>query len=105
MPRDWMPVAAFDPATRIAMACGYTGQGVSTTNLAGRILASLILDRRTPLDRLPLSQRRLPQWEPEPLRWLGVRYTQNAMARIDQAAEHGRSRPLDAPLAQFFGRH
>jgi glycine/D-amino acid oxidase-like deaminating enzyme len=105
MPRDWMPAAAFDPATRIAMACGYTGQGVSTTNLAGRILASLILDQRSPLDQLPLAHRQLPQWEPEPLRWLGVRYTQNAMARIDQAAEQGRSRPLDAPIAHFFGRH
>lgn len=105
MPRDWMPAASFDPANRIAMACGYTGQGVSTTNLAGRILASQILEKRTPLEKLPLAQRRLPLWEPEPLRWLGVRYTQSALARIDEAAENGRPRPLDAPIAQFFGRH
>jgi len=105
MPRDWMPAARFDPATCIATACGYTGQGVSTTNLAGRILASLILEKHSPLEQLPLAQRQSPQWEPEPFRWLGVRYTQSAMARIDEAAEQGRPRPLDAPLAQFFGRH
>jgi glycine/D-amino acid oxidase-like deaminating enzyme len=105
MPRDWMPATRFDPGTRIATACGYTGQGVSTTNLAGRILASLILEKHSPLENLPLAQRNLPPWEPEPLRWLGVRYTQNAMARLDRAAEHGRPSPLDAPLAHFFGRH
>lgn len=105
MPRDWMPAASFDPSTRIAMACGYTGQGVSTTNLAGRILASLISGKRSALEALPMAQRKLPQWEPEPLRWLGVRYTQGAMARIDEAAEGGRSRPVDAPIAQYFGRH
>jgi glycine/D-amino acid oxidase-like deaminating enzyme len=105
MPRDWMPAATFDPATRIAMACGYTGQGVSTTNLAGRILASLIMEKRTALETLPMAQRRSPQWEIEPLRWLGVRYTQNAFARIDEAAEAGRSRPIDASIAEFLGRH
>jgi glycine/D-amino acid oxidase-like deaminating enzyme len=105
MPRDWMPAVRFDPSTRIAMACGYTGQGVSTTNLAGRILACLILEKQSPLVQLPLAQRQSPLWEPEPLRWLGVRYTQGAMARIDEAAENGRPRPLDAPIAQFFGRH
>lgn len=105
MPRDWMPAATFDPATRIGMACGYTGQGVSTTNLAGRTLASLILEKGSPLEKLPLAQRQLPQWEPEPLRWLGVRYTQGAFARMDEAAEKSERAPLDARIAQFFGRH
>jgi glycine/D-amino acid oxidase-like deaminating enzyme len=45
MPRDWMPAVAFDPATRIGFARGYTGQSVSTTNLAGRVLAGLIAGR------------------------------------------------------------
>jgi glycine/D-amino acid oxidase-like deaminating enzyme len=105
MPRDWMPSVTFDPGSRIAMACGYVGQGVATTNLSGRILASLILEKSSALTALPLTQRRLPQWEPEPLRWLGVRYAQNALARIDEAAEAGRPRPLDAGLAEFFNRH
>ncbi|MGD0435598.1 MAG: FAD-dependent oxidoreductase [Bryobacteraceae bacterium] len=105
MPRDWMPAATFDAGSRIAMACGYTGQGVSTTNLAGRTLASLIMEKHTALDALPLAQRRSRNWEPEPLRWLAVRYTQDALARIDAADENGRSRPLDAPIAEFLGRH
>jgi hypothetical protein len=69
------------------------------------VLASLILEKRTALETLPLAQRRSPEWEPEPFRWLGVRYTQNAFARIDAAVEAGRSRPLDAPIAEYIGRH
>jgi glycine/D-amino acid oxidase-like deaminating enzyme len=105
MPRDWMPTVAFDPASKIGTARGYTGQGVATTNLAGRILASLILDKRSALEKLPLAQRRSPQWEPEPLRWLGVRYTQHAFLRIDNALETGRPRPIDAKIAELIGRH
>jgi len=105
MPRDWMPAVAFDPATRIGTARGYTGQGVATTNLAGRILAGLIAQKRTGLEALPFAQRRSPDWEPEPLRWLAVRYAQHAFLRIDSAAENRRPRPKDAKVAQFLGKH
>src|SRR5690606_7333605 len=42
VPRDWMPTMSFNRQTGVATARGYTGQGVSTTNLSGRILADLI---------------------------------------------------------------
>jgi glycine/D-amino acid oxidase-like deaminating enzyme len=105
MPRDWMPMTEFDTATKIATARGYTGQGVSTTNLAGRILAELISGQRTALSHLPLAQRRSPDWEREPLRWLAVRYMQNAFSRIDEAGKNGASKPKDAFLAESLGRH
>jgi len=105
MPRDWMPAVAFDPPSRIGTARGYTGQGVATTNLAGRVLANLILGKQTGLETLPLAQRRSRDWEPEPLRWLAVRYMQNAFARIDEAAEKGQTPPMDAPIAEFLGKH
>ena len=105
MPRDWMPAVRFDPSTRIGSIMGYTGQGVSTSNLAGRVLSGLITDCSIGLEMLPLAQRRSPNWEPEPLRWLVVRYMQNALLRIDQAAEAGRPLPIDAKLAQRLGRH
>jgi glycine/D-amino acid oxidase-like deaminating enzyme len=105
MPRDWMPMTEFDPATKIATARGYTGQGVSTTNLTGRILAELISGQRSELSHLPIAQRRSPNWEREPLRWLAVRYMQNAFLRIDEAGRQGRSKPKDAPIAEFLGRH
>jgi glycine/D-amino acid oxidase-like deaminating enzyme len=105
MPRDWMPAVRFDQQSRIGSIRGYTGQGVSTSNLAGRLLAGLITSRQTGLESLPLAQRCSPNWEVEPLRWLVVRYMQSAFLRIDKAAEAGRPRPVDAPLAEYLGRH
>ena len=105
MPRDWMPMAEFNPATKVATARGYTGQGVSTTNLTGRILAELISGKRTALSQLPIAQRHSPAWEREPLRWLAVRYMQNAFFRIDEAGKRGKPKPIDAAFAQFLGRH
>jgi hypothetical protein len=30
---------------------------------------------------------------------------QGALLRIDEAAEAGKAAPIDAPIAQFLGRH
>ena len=49
------------------------GHGVTATNLAGRTLTDLVLGRRSPLTELPWVGHRSRNWEPEPLRWLGVR--------------------------------
>ncbi|MBZ5526692.1 MAG: FAD-binding oxidoreductase [Acidobacteriia bacterium] len=105
MPRDWMPMASFDASSRIGTARGYTGQGVSTTNLLGRVLAELISGKRTGLDTLPVAQRHSPNWEPEPLRWMAVRYAQNTFLRMDEAEESGRSRPWHSFIADQIGKH
>ncbi|MGA6153659.1 hypothetical protein ACPEIC_10000 [Stenotrophomonas sp. NPDC087984] len=46
---------------------------MTTSNLAGRTLRDLILGQETDLTRLPWVDRTVRGWEPEPLRWLGVR--------------------------------
>lgn len=105
MPMDWTPAVRFDASTKIAFAGGYTGQGVAASNLAGQMLAGMIASRKTGFESLPFAQRKSPGWIPEPLRWLVVRYVQGALERIDVAAEAGKSRPIDAPIAEFLGRH
>ena len=105
MPRDWMPMTNFDPKTKIATARGYTGQGVSTTNLLGKVVAELISGNRTAFSTLPIAQRRSPLWEFEPLRWLAVRYMQNAFFRIDEAGKQNRPKPKDSSVAEYLGRH
>ncbi|MEP6481319.1 MAG: FAD-binding oxidoreductase [Rhodoglobus sp.] len=72
VPRDWHASAGFDPATGIATAGGYVGDGLSTTNLAGRTLADLMTGTDSELTRLPWANHRSPRWEPEPLRFLGA---------------------------------
>jgi len=72
VPRDWFSSVGLDRDSGIAWAGGYVGDGVSTTNLAGRTLADLILHRDTELVHLPWVGHRSRRWEPEPLRWLGI---------------------------------
>jgi glycine/D-amino acid oxidase-like deaminating enzyme len=70
--RDWCPTVSMDKTSRLAWAGNYVGDGVATSNLAGRILRNLILDIDEEINRLPIVNHRSPAWEPEPLRWLGI---------------------------------
>ena len=105
MPRDWMPAVTYDRGTGIASARGYTGHGVGASNLAGRALADLLAGRATSLTGLPIVGHRSPAWEPEPLRWLGVRYVQRAFAGLDAAGERTGAAPDGTSLAERLSRH
>jgi glycine/D-amino acid oxidase-like deaminating enzyme len=83
VPRDWHATASYDPETRIAWAGGYVGDGLSTTNLAGRTLADLLTGSDTELTRLPWVNHRSPNWEPEPLRFAGANAGMLAMQFAD----------------------
>jgi len=105
IPRDWCASVGLDPATGLGWAGGYVGDGVATTNLAGRTLADLILGQDTPLTRLPWVGHRSPRWETEPLRWLGANAGLQLMSFADrQEARTGRpSRAADL-FGRFLGR-
>ena len=105
MPRDWHPSFAFDPQSGIATARGYVGHGVASANLAGRTLADLIAGERSPSTELPLVNHRSPNWEVEPLRWLGIRYTQGAMSRLDRRSEATGRPPTGRSLAERIASH
>ena len=106
VPRDWCATVGFDPGTRIGFAGGYVGVGVATSNLAGRTLADLTLGRDTGLTRLPWVNHRVRSWEPEPLRWLGVRGMYAALKAADRAEADGRPGPssLARLAARVMGR-
>lgn len=87
VPRDWFSSVGYDRATGFAWAGGYAGDGVSTTNLAGRTLRDLVLGRDTDLTRLPWVGHRSRRWEPEPFRWLGVNLGLKAMAYADRVED------------------
>lgn len=102
--RDWHPSVGYHDG--VGWAGGYVGDGVAATNLAGRTLADLVLDRRTPLTTLPWVDHRSPRWEPEPLRWLGVNAGLRA-AHLADAEERRTGRParLGAVLDRLTGGH
>ncbi len=83
IPRDWCASVGLDRRTGLAWAGGYVGDGVGTSNLAGRTLRDLVLGHRTELTGLPWVQHRSRPWEPEPLRWLGVNAGLRTMALAD----------------------
>ena len=101
IPRDWCASVGLDPATGLGWAGGYVGDGVATTNLAGRTLADLVLGQDTPLTRLPWVGHRSPRWETEPLRWLGANAGLQLMSFADRQ-ETRTGRPSRA--ADLFGR-
>jgi glycine/D-amino acid oxidase-like deaminating enzyme len=104
IPRDWCASVGLDRDTGLAWAGGYVGDGVSTTNLAGRTLRDLILGHDTALTALPWVGHRSPLWEPEPLRWLGVNGGRTATALADvEEARTGRPSLIARALAPLLG--
>lgn len=103
--RDWHASVGFDPLTGSAWAGGYVGDGVATTNLAGRTLADLITGRDSALTRLPWVGHRSPDWEPEPLRWFGANAALQAMTFADRAeSRHGRPSAVASVVNGIIGR-
>lgn len=100
VPRNRMPAMTYDPATGIAAAYGYTGQGVATANLAGRVLTDLITETDSPLASLPMTRRDERDWEPEPFRWLGVTYVRKSRVRTLRDVERQGGYPKRRTLAQ-----
>lgn len=98
--RDWHATASYNPKTGVGFAGGYVGDGLSTTNLAGRTLADLITGRRTELTRLPWANHRSPLWEPEPLRFAGANLGVTGMGLAD-LEERVTKRP--SRIAQLIG--
>lgn len=90
--RDWWSSVSYDRASGLAAAGGYVGDGVTTSNLAGRTLADLICGIDSPLCHLPWVGHRSPKWEPEPLRYLGINAGLLA-AQLGDRTERTRGRP------------
>jgi glycine/D-amino acid oxidase-like deaminating enzyme len=99
--RTLRPSVCFNKEKSVGWAGGYFGNGVAATNLAGRTMADLILERDT--DRVhtpwvnPEDERELDKklWEIEPVRWLGINSRASLMHLADRAE---RANSLAAPL-------
>ncbi len=90
----------------LGWAGGYVGHGVTAANLAGRTLADLVVGHPTPRTQLPWVGHRSRGWEPEPLRWLGVRGMYLAYQAADRHEARGRARtsPIAVVADKIAGR-
>jgi glycine/D-amino acid oxidase-like deaminating enzyme len=103
--RDWTPAIRADPATGLAFAGGYVGEGVAASNLAARTLRDLILGHDTELTRLDWVGHESPRWEPDPLRWIGIRGVYMLYRAADRAeARSGKPSRWAALASRIAGR-
>jgi glycine/D-amino acid oxidase-like deaminating enzyme len=94
-----LPVIA-SAGTRAHAAFGYTGNGVGPSQLCGRVLASLALDRRDEPTRLAIVEPPPARVPPEPFRYVGGEVIRAALLRKETAEEQGhRAGPLTRFLA------
>ena len=85
----------------IHYALGYTGNGVSPSHLAGRVLADLVTGADTDAVRLPMVNTVARRFPPQPFRGLGAALVRRAIIAKDTAEEHGRK---PNPLANAIAR-
>ncbi|CAI8965328.1 gamma-glutamylputrescine oxidase [Pseudomonas sp. IT-P44] len=104
MSRRFKPHMLCDHASGIAISGGYGGEGVGASNLGGRTLADLILQRDTELVRQPWvipqgGLDALKPWEPEPCRWLGYNAIIRSFVHEDQTLANPATAPWRRKLA------
>lgn len=91
------------PSGRSFAAFGYTGNGVGPSQMVGRSLASLVLDRADEYSDLPFIEpsEALTKVPPEPFRWIGGTMIREAIGRKEEAQLKGRSvDPVSAAIAR-----
>lgn len=85
--RDWQTTARVDRSARTGFAGGFVGDGVALSHLVSAGLARAVLGIDDEISRLPFVGHHGPQWEPEPLRWLGINGMLRAVALADRIEE------------------
>ncbi len=112
MSRDFHPHMSVDKKHKFALAGGYSGEGVGATNLAGRTLSDLILNKQSALVNMPWvnpqSLNTLSRWEPEPIPWLGYKAVIKSFDHEDRTLSNSQSsvwrRKLSIEMAKFMER-
>ncbi|MGC3022653.1 NAD(P)/FAD-dependent oxidoreductase [Brevibacterium sp. FAM 24630] len=77
---------------KVAMAAGFTGLGVGASRFAGTVMLDLLSGERTELTELEMVRKLPLPFPPEPIAWLGITMTTNAMIKADE--NEGRRGPL-----------
>ena len=73
---------------RMAWSVGYTGHGVGASRFGARIGIEMLGYAPTDILEMQFVTSKALPWAPEPIRWLAVRMTQNALIKADK--NHGK---------------
>ena len=104
VPRDWCMGVVYDRARGMGWAGGYSGHGVAASNISGRTLADLVLERDTDLVGLPWVGHESRRWEPEPLRFLASRAIVDVLGSADRFEDRTGRRARRAALVARFAQ-
>jgi glycine/D-amino acid oxidase-like deaminating enzyme len=88
IPRTWEPFVSRDGG--VWAAGGYTGDGVLLSNLLARIVAAEIAEGDPPAGTSAIRRTAPRSWEPEPLRWIGVRTMDRLALYLDRKDSEAR---------------
>ena len=77
-----VPGVAYDG--RLAWSVGYTGHGVGASRFGARIGIELLGYQPSDILEMQFVTAKALPWAPEPFRWLGVKFTQNALIKADK---------------------
>lgn len=93
---------ALPGAPDIFYGVGYSGNGVGPSSIAGRILASLALEKQDDWAANGLVRPLQRDFPPEPIRYVGGKLVSNAVRSKDKAEDEGRPPgPVTRYLASF----
>lgn len=94
---------------RAFVAAGYTGNGVGPSNMVGRTLASLALNRNDDPAHLAFVDGKTPRVPPEPFHWLGGESIRFAIEKKEEAEmqnrQPGRVASAVAKAPELIGFH
>jgi len=68
---------------RLAWAVGYTGLGVAASRFGARVGIELLGYQPSDILTMQFITKKPMPWAPEPFRWFGVKFTQNALVKAD----------------------
>ncbi len=74
---------------QVIYALGYTGHGIGTTRIAGKILAHMALAKPSNLLNLAMVQRKPFPYPPEPVRSWAVKTVTKSLRRVDAGEQPG----------------
>ena len=101
---DRLPMIGSRHGGRVHFAHGFSGNGVAPAHFAGRVLAAMVGDPAGELAKLPIVDRRMRHFPPEPVRFMGVRLVREALVRRDEAEDAGRRPSALVRLMAFMPR-
>lgn len=64
-----------------------------------------MFEKKTDITELPMVQYKSKKWEIEPIRWLGARFVQYGLERVDRKAERTGIPPTGTTLSEKLSKH